>query len=95
VVLVYTEGNKRERGIYMNNYEQTIMDRAYQSYVTGGDSYTFNYPVGKKAFERAIYVETIEKLEKDGMLEIVSVGEKRMRLRLTDKGIDYGNRQGL
>jgi hypothetical protein len=79
----------------MNKYGEIIMDRAYQSYVTGGDSYTFNYPQGKKAFEKAIYVEAIEELEKEGMLEVVSRTEKRMRLRLTDKGIDFGNRQAL
>ncbi len=79
----------------MNKYEETILDRAYQSYVTGGDSYTFNYPQGKKAFEKASYVEAIEKLEEEGMLIIASRTEKRMRIKLTDKGIDFGNRQAL
>jgi hypothetical protein len=79
----------------MNKYKETILDRAYQSYVTGGDSYTFNYPTGKKAFEKDLYVKAIKELEADGMLTIASVGEKRMRLKLTDAGIDYGNRQTL
>ncbi len=77
----------------MNKYEEIIMDRAYQSYVTGGDTYSFTYPDGKKAFERPLYEEAIKKLEADGMLVVASLGEKRVRLRLTDKGIDFGNRQ--
>lgn len=79
----------------MNKYALTIMDRAYQSYVTGGDSYTFTYPYGKNAFERPLFADAIEQLVADGMLEIASQSEKRMRLRLTDKGIDFGNRQTL
>lgn len=77
----------------MNKYEEIIMDRAYQSYVTGGDSYSFTLPDGKKAFEKPLYIEAIERLAADGMLEIAGQSEKRMRLRLTDKGIDFGNRQ--
>lgn len=79
----------------MNSYERTLLDRAYQSYVTGGDSYAFSFPTGKFAFERALYIEAAHKLESEAMLQVVSQSEKRIRIRLTDKGIDYGNRQGL
>lgn len=79
----------------MTKYEETILDRAYQSYVTGGDTFTFTYPQGKKAFEKQNYAEAIEKLEKDGMIIVISGGEKHIRLRLTDAGIDFGNRQGI
>ena len=79
----------------MNKYAETIMDRVYQSFVTGGDCYTFNYPQGKRAFEKQPYIEAIESLEADGMVEITLRNEKRIRLKLTDKGIDFGNRQGL
>ncbi len=79
----------------MNKYALTIMDRAYQSFVTGGDTYTFNYPQGKKAFEKQPFIEAIEALEADGMLVVTLRNEKRIRLKLTDKGIDFGNRQTL
>lgn len=79
----------------MNIYERTLLDRAYQSYVTGGDSYAFSFPTGKMAFERPLYIEAAEKLEAEGMLVVVSQSEKRIRIRLTDNGIDYGNKQGL
>lgn len=79
----------------MNSYEENIMDRAYQSFVMGGDVFTLNFPTGKKAYEKQLYVEAAQNLEKEGMLEIGSITEKRMRMRITEKGIDFGNRQSL
>lgn len=79
----------------MNSYEENIMDRAYQSFVMGGDVFTLNFPTGKKAYEKQLYVEAAQTLEKEGMVEIGSITEKRMRMRITEKGIDFGNRQSL
>lgn len=79
----------------MNSYEENIMDRAYQSFVMGGDVFTLNFPTGKKAYEKQLYVEAAQNLEKEGMVEIGSITEKRMRMRITEKGIDFGNRQSL
>ena len=79
----------------MNSYEENIMDRAYQSFVMGGDVFTLNFPTGKKAYEKQLYVEAAQNLEKEGMVEIGNITEKRMRMRITEKGIDFGNRQSL
>ena len=79
----------------MNSYEENILDRAYQSFVMGGDVFTLNFPVGKKAFEKQLYIEAAESLEKQGMVEISHRSEKRLRMRITEKGIDFGNRQAL
>lgn len=79
----------------MNSYEENILDRAYQSFVMGGDVFTLNFPTGKKAYERQLYIDAAKSLEKQSRVEIVSCTEKRMRMRITENGIDFGNRQGL
>ncbi len=74
----------------MDKNAANIFSRMYQSYVTGGDTYTYQYktddPDEIKEKKGAIY-----SLEEEGYLEILSMGDKKARLAITDKGIDYGN----
>ena len=72
----------------MNEYDMSILDRIYQSYVCGGDSLTFRLRKDPKA-DRTI--SALERLEGEGYIRIVSKTEANIRAAVTDKGIAYGN----
>lgn len=74
----------------MDKTENLIFDRLYQSYLTGGDSYSFQY---KTESEKNIkeYKEAIHRLEEAGYIEILFQSDKKTRMTLTHKGIDYAN----
>lgn len=75
----------------MNKYEAEIFQRAYQSYLMGGDLHVVNY--NKKPEINKKNEEAIHALEESGYIEITFESEKRVRFYLTDKGIEYGSLQ--
>lgn len=72
----------------MNEYDMGILDRIYQSYVCGGDSLTFKLKKDKYMNKT---VAALERLEKEGYIEILSRTDSNIRAAATDKGIAYGN----
>lgn len=74
----------------MDKNMSEIFSRLYQSYVTGGDTYTYQYKTDKPD-EIESNKEAVRSLEEEGYLEILSMGDKKARVAITDKGIAYGN----
>ncbi len=74
----------------MNKNTAKIFSRMYQSYVTGGDIYTYRYNT-EAPEEVEIDKGAIHSLEEDGYLSILSMDDRKAKLAITDKGIDYGN----
>ncbi len=74
----------------MSETEIFIFNRLYQSYVTGGDTYNFIYKTDNKE-KISEYCEAIKLLENKGYIHVLFQSDKKTRMSLTDKGIDYGN----
>lgn len=74
----------------MDKYEDEILSRLYQSYVMGGDIYSYLYKT-ENPLEKEIKKRAIKLLEEKGYLEILSLGDKKARIAITDAGIEYGN----
>lgn len=72
----------------MTSLEQNIFSKAYQSYLTGGDTYVLRYPnLNPDTIEN--YISALTALAEKELIEIISKSEKKVRIVLTDKGIDY------
>ncbi len=74
----------------MDKTQELIFDRLYQSYLTGGDSYSFQYKT-ENINKIQSYKEAIKKLEEAGYVNVIFQSDKKTRMSLTDKGIDYAN----
>lgn len=74
----------------MDKTQQLIFDRLYQSYLTGGDSYSFQFKT-ENPNKIECYTDAIEKLEEAGYVNILFKSDKKIRMSLTNKGIDYAN----
>lgn len=76
----------------MDKYAQMLFERCFQSYLMGGDIFTFNFPVEKPHIVEK-YIKALEYLVKEDFIQVVFQSEKRVRFSITEKGIDYGNKQ--
>ena len=76
----------------IDKYGQMLFDRCFQSYIMGGDKYCFNFPTEKPNITER-YQNALKELEENGLIEIHFLSEKRVRFSLTDKGVEYGNKQ--
>lgn len=74
----------------MNKITSTIFERAYQSYLCGGDVYTYRFE-SKSPLMTKKYNDAIKCLENEGLVVVKFMSEDKVRLTLTDKGIEYGN----
>lgn len=74
----------------MNKVTSTIFERAYQSYLCGGDVYTYRFE-SKSPLMTKKYNDAIKYLENEGLVVVKFMSEDKVRLTLTDKGIEYGN----
>lgn len=74
----------------MNKVTTTIFERAYQSYLCGGDVYTYRFE-SKSPLMTKKYSEAIKYLEDNELVNVKFMSEDKVRLTLTDKGIEYGN----
>lgn len=74
----------------MNKITMTIFERAYQSYLCGGDVYTYRFE-SKSPLMTKKYSEAIKYLEDNELVIIKFMSSDKVRLSLTEKGIDYGN----
>ena len=74
----------------MNKITTTIFERAYQSYLCGGDIYTYRFEF-KSPLMTKKYTDSIKYLEDNDLIIVKFMSEDKVRLVLTDKGIEYGN----
>lgn len=74
----------------MNKVTSTIFERAYQSYLCGGDVYTYRFE-SKSSLMTKKYNDAIKYLENEGLVVVEFMSEDKVKLTLTDKGIEYGN----
>lgn len=70
--------------------EEDVFARAYQSYLTGGDSLTFKL-AGLDKRKRELYTQAIDSLEKKGIITVLKRGENKIQLSVTEEGIDRAN----
>lgn len=73
---------------FMNKFEETVLERIYQSYVCGGDSLSFKLRNNKEADK---IVKALENLESENYIEIVSKTEFNIKAAVKEKGINFGN----
>lgn len=78
----------------MNKITQTIFDRAYQSYLCGGDVYTYRFE-SKSHLMTKKYNDAIELLTNKNLVEVKFKSDNKVRLTLTEEGIIYGNSNSL
>ena len=74
----------------MNKVTTTIFERAYQSYLCGGDVYTYRFE-SKSPLMTKKYNDAIKYLEDNELVIVKFMSEDKVRLTLTNKGIEYGN----
>lgn len=74
----------------MINTATNIFNRVYQSYLTGGDTYTYYYKTDDENQIKEI-CNAIKKLENDGLIDIIHQSAKKARMCITPEGITYGN----
>ena len=74
----------------MTNAETYIFVRLFQSYVTGGDTYSFVYKTANPDKIKQ-YQDAIKSLEDNGFIQILYQSDKKTRMALTEKGIDHGS----
>lgn len=78
----------------MDKTEEYIFYRLYQSYVTGGDSYSFVYKTEDMKIINE-YKAAISSLSEKGYINVLYQSDKKTRMSVTDKGIDYGNSMNI
>lgn len=74
----------------MNKITTEIFERAYQSYLCGGDIYTYRFS-SKSVIMMKKYNDAIKYLEENELIEVKFLSEDKARIILTEKGIEYGN----
>lgn len=74
----------------MINMAKKIFSRVYQSYLTGGDTYTYYYKTDDDN-ELSQISEALKELENNGLIDIIHIGDKKARMCITSEGITYGS----
>ena len=74
----------------MNNLEKEIFQRAYQSYLCGSDNYSYKFASTSENMLKK-YNSAIKNLEKEGFITINFKSEDKVKMLITEKGIEYGN----
>lgn len=74
----------------MNKIATEIFERAYQSYLCGGDIYTYRFS-SKSEIMLKKYNEAINYLKENELIEVKFISSDKVKLNLTQKGIEYGN----
>lgn len=67
-----------------------IFGRVYQSYLTGGDTYTYYFKTDDPDQIEEI-INSIEDLKNKGLIDVLHVSNKKARVSITSDGISYGN----
>lgn len=74
----------------MNKLEKEIFERTYQSYLCGSDIYTYKIKTASPNMREKIKA-AVSSLAESGFLTQISETEGKIKLQITEKGIDYGN----
>ncbi|MBQ7265459.1 MAG: hypothetical protein IJS61_05110 [Firmicutes bacterium] len=74
----------------MEDYTRSLFSRIYQSYVTGGEYFTLKLSTLTKKEEPKLPA-ALEELENEGLAQVLSRGSAKIKIAITDKGIDFGN----
>lgn len=74
----------------MNKISKEIFERAYQSYLCGGDIYTYRFSSNSKLM-LSKYNNAIKYLEENNLIEVKFLSEDKVKISLTEKGIEEGN----
>lgn len=74
----------------MINAATKIFSRVYQSYITGGDTYTYYFKTDNQK-EIDEIARAINELNENGLVDILYMSDKKARLCITHDGIAYGN----
>ncbi len=74
----------------MSDTAKIIFSRVYQSYLTGGDAYSFYYKTENENKINEIN-KAINELENTGLVEIIHQNSKKTKMCITSEGITYGN----
>lgn len=74
----------------MNKITTTIFERAYQSYLSGGNMYTYRFE-SKSVLMTKKYKDALKYLEEKNFIEIKQIDENKVKLCVLEKGIEYGN----
>lgn len=78
----------------MNKITKTIFERAYQSYLCGGDTYTYKFESNSNIMKEK-YNNSIKYLEDNNLINVKFRSEDKVKITLTEDGIDYGNSMDL
>lgn len=78
----------------MNKLTKNIFERAYQSYLSGGDVYTYKFSSNSDIMKEK-YNKAIQYLEENDLIIVKFRSEDKVKIVLTEAGIDYGNSMDL
>lgn len=78
----------------MNKISKEIFERAYQSYLCGGDIYTYVFSSNSEIMQKK-YKDAINFLEKNDFIEVKLLSEKKAKISLTENGINQGNNMSI
>lgn len=84
---IYSQSNG---GVFMIDTAKKIFSRVYQSYLMGGDMYTYYYKANNEN-ELHNILEALKELEENGLIDIIHLGNKKARMCITSEGITYGS----
>lgn len=74
----------------MNKTAKKIFEQAYQSYLYGGEIYCFKYKTSNINMINK-YSEAVKYLEDKNLITVKFQNEEKVKLVLTDYGLEYGN----
>lgn len=74
----------------MTELATCVFARVYQSYLTGGDTYSYRYGEEKPATIEKLK-KAIDEIEKIGLVNVIYQSDKKTKMSITDYGIDYGS----
>lgn len=74
----------------MINRAAKIFSRVYQSYLTGGDTYTYYFKTDNEDEIQDI-INALDSLKEHGLVDILHQSNKKARMCITHDGISYGN----
>lgn len=78
----------------MNKLAKIIFERTYQSYLSGGESYIYKFSSNSEIMQIK-YDKALKYLKESDLINIELKTESKVKLILTNKGIEYGNSMNL
>lgn len=74
----------------MDEFTSVLFERAYQSYLTGGDIYCIKLQkLNPRTLEK--YEKSLKYLEDKDLITVLNKSDTKIRLVITEEGINFGN----